>query len=231
MWDEWYAVSGNYMSTDLNENGRIVSYDPGQYHLDDVLAGKAVGHIRRPNGGVPFFDLPSKPFFMWLGPTAPHQPADPAPRHEDALANASLPRPPSFDEDDVSDKPAWIRDNPPLGLEHTAYTEDLHRKRLQSMLAVDDMIGELVEALKESGELDDTYIFFTSDNGFHLGIHRLSVGKWTAYEEDIRVPLIVRGPGVPEAACPKGGGWSTLCSTTTSRPPSPILVGSRPRCS
>jgi arylsulfatase A-like enzyme len=65
------------------------------------------------------------------------------------------------------------------------------------MLSVDDMIGRLVDALKESGELDNTYIFFTSDNGFHLGTHRLSVGKWTAYEEDIRVPLIVRGPGVP----------------------------------
>ena len=66
------------------------------------------------------------------------------------------------------------------------------------MLAVDDMVGELIKALHESGELDNTYIFFTSDNGFHLGEHRLSAGKWTPYEEDIRVPLIVRGPGVPE---------------------------------
>jgi N-acetylglucosamine-6-sulfatase len=60
------------------------------------------------------------------------------------------------------------------------------------------MIGDLMESLKESGELDDTFIFFTSDNGFHLGQHRLGAGKWTAYEEDIRVPLVVRGPGVPE---------------------------------
>jgi arylsulfatase A-like enzyme len=66
------------------------------------------------------------------------------------------------------------------------------------MLAVDDMIGDLVESLRETNELDDTYIFFTSDNGFHLGQHRLGAGKWTAYEEDIRVPLVVRGPGVPE---------------------------------
>jgi arylsulfatase A-like enzyme len=60
------------------------------------------------------------------------------------------------------------------------------------------MIGELLGALKASGELDNTYIFFTSDNGWHAGQHRLTTGKWTAYEEDIRVPLIVRGPGVPE---------------------------------
>jgi N-acetylglucosamine-6-sulfatase len=197
-WDQWYAVSGNYTSSDLNENGRIASYDPGRYHLDDVLAEKALGYIRDPNGNVPSFLVPDRPFFMWLGTKAPHQPADPAPRHEDALPNVSLPRPPSFDEQDVSDKPDWISDNPPLGPQQIADAEDLYRKRLQSMLAVDDAIGQLVNALKQSGELDNTYIFFTSDNGFHLGTHRLSIGKWTAYDEDIRVPLIVRGPGVPE---------------------------------
>ena len=197
-WDEWYAVSGNFMSTDLNENGKINHYDPGSDHFTDVLAERATDYIRDPNGRVPSFLVPDRPFFMWLGTTAPHQPAEPAPRHEDTLADVSMLRTPSFDEEDVSDKPAWIRDNPPLSPEQMALAEDLYRKRLQSMLAVDEMIGSLVSALKESGELDDTYIFFTSDNGYHLGIHRLSVGKWTAYEEDIRVPLIVRGPGVPE---------------------------------
>jgi N-acetylglucosamine-6-sulfatase len=197
-WDEWYAVSGNYKSSDLNENGRIVSYDPGRYHLDDVFAEKATDLIRDPSGNVPSFLVPDRPFFMWIGTKAPHQPADPAPRDENALPNVSLPRPPSFDEADVSDKPNWISDNPPLGPQQIADAEDLYRKRLQSMLAVDDAIGKLVNALKESGQLDNTYIFFTSDNGFHLGTHRLSIGKWTAYEEDIRVPLIVRGPGVPE---------------------------------
>ena len=197
-WDEWYAVSGNYTSSDLNENGSIVSYDPARYHLDDVFADKAVDFIRDPSGNVPSVLVPDRPFFMWIGTKAPHQPADPAPRYEDALPDVSLPRPPSFDEEDVSDKPDWISDNPPLGPQQIADAEDLYRKRLQSMLAVDDAIGQLVNALKASGELDNTYIFFTSDNGFHLGTHRLSIGKWTAYEEDIRVPLIVRGPGVPE---------------------------------
>jgi len=83
-------------------------------------------------------------------------------------------------------------------LDQKKYMEELHRKRLQSMLAVDDMIGDLIGALRKSGKLENTYIFFTSDNGFHLGEHRLSAGKWTPYEEDIRVPLVVRGPGVPE---------------------------------
>jgi arylsulfatase A-like enzyme len=197
-WDEWYAVSGNYMSTDLNENGTINHYDPEQDYLDDVLAERAAGYVGRPGGGAPSFFVPQKPFFMWLGTTAPHAPATPAPRHADALASVSLPKPPSFDEADVSDKPDWIRDNPPLNPDQIALAEDLYRKRLQSMLAVDEMIGQLVDTLQESGELENTYIFFTSDNGYHMGTHRLTTGKWTAYEEDIRVPLIVRGPGVPE---------------------------------
>jgi N-acetylglucosamine-6-sulfatase len=195
-WDEWYAMSGNFLSNDLNENGHIVSYDADRYHLDDVISEKASSyaeHAARPD--PPFFTA-NRPFLMWIGTKAPHQPATPAPRHLNDYPNLSLPHPPSFDENDVSDKPQWVSDNPPLSQEQNSYMKELYRKRLQSMLAVDDMIGELIKALKESGELDNTYIFFTSDNGFHLGEHRLGAGKWTPYEEDIRIPLIVRGPGV-----------------------------------
>jgi N-acetylglucosamine-6-sulfatase len=196
-WDEWYAVAGDYLSNDLNENGRVVRYDADSYHLDDVLSQKASDYITRTAGADPPFFTADRPFFMWLGTKAPHQPATPAPKYEGALPGARLPRPPNFDERDVSDKPAWIRNNPPLGREQILYMEELYRKRLQSMLSVDDLVGKLVASLRESGELDNTYIFFTSDNGFHLGEHRLGAGKWTPYEEDIRVPLIVRGPGVP----------------------------------
>jgi len=190
-WDDWYAVAGGHLSVDLNENGRIRHYDPERHHLDDVLAEKATGYVGHPPED-------GAPFFMWVGTQAPHAPANPAPRHEGTFPDARLPRPPSFNEGDVSDKPDWVRDNPTLDPREITLAQDLYRKRLQSMLAVDDMIGDLVDSLKESGELDDTYVFFTSDNGWHAGEHRLSPGKWTAYEEDIRVPLIVRGPGVPE---------------------------------
>ncbi|MDQ4126655.1 MAG: sulfatase [Actinomycetota bacterium] len=190
-WDDWYAIAGDYLSEDLNENGRVHHYDPERHHLDDVLAEKATAYVRRsPQNGAPFF--------MWLGTKAPHAPATPAVRHEDAFSDTRLPRSPSFDEEDVSDKPDWVRDNPPLGHKQIAPIEDLYRDRLRSMLAVDEMVGRLIDTLRESGELENTYIFFTSDNGWHAGEHRLSTGKWTAYEEDVRVPLIVRGPGVPE---------------------------------
>jgi N-acetylglucosamine-6-sulfatase len=197
-WDEWYAMSGNFLSNDLNENGHIVSYDTDGYHLDDVLSEKASEYAERAARPDPPFFTADRPFLLWIGTKAPHQPATPAPRDKNAYLDVSLPRPPSFDEGDVSDKPAWIRDNPPLSAEQKRYMEELYRKRLQSLLAVDDMIGELIKALRKSGKLENTYIVFTSDNGFHLGQHRLGAGKWTAYEEDIRVPLVVRGPRVPE---------------------------------
>jgi N-acetylglucosamine-6-sulfatase len=197
-WDEWYAVTGNYLSHTFNENGHLVNYEPESYYDTDVMSDKASDYITRTAGADPPFFTANRPFLMWIGTKAPHQPATPAPRDENAYPLLSLPHPPSFDEKDVSDKPGWISDNPPLSLEQKKYMQELYRKRLQSMLAVDDMIGELIKALHQSGELDNTYIFFTSDNGFHLGQHRLGAGKWTPYEEDIRVPLIVRGPGVPE---------------------------------
>src|SRR5918993_889669 len=197
-WDEWYAVTGNYLSHTFNENGHLVSYEPESYYDTDVISDKASDYITRTAGADPPFFTADRPFLMWIGTKAPPQPATPAPRAADSSPAVSMPRPPSFDEEDVSDKPDWVGDNPPLSLEQKRYMEELYRKRLQSMLAVDDMVGDLVGALQASGELDNTYIFFTSDNGFHLGQHRLGAGKWTPYEEDIRVPLIVRGPGVPE---------------------------------
>jgi N-acetylglucosamine-6-sulfatase len=197
-WDEWYAVTGNYLSHTFNENGHLVNYEPESYYDTDVMSDKASDYITRTAGPDPPFFTANRPFLMWIGTKAPHQPATPAPRDKKTYPDVSLPHPPSFDEKDVSDKPGWVSDNPLLSKEQKRYMEELHRKRLQSMLAVDDMIGDLVGALHDSGELDNTYIVFTSDNGFHLGQHRLGAGKWTAYEEDIRIPLIVRGPGVPE---------------------------------
>ncbi|MDP9412200.1 MAG: sulfatase [Actinomycetota bacterium] len=190
-WDDWYAIVGSHLSEDLNENGRVRHYGSERHHLDDVLAEKAAGYLPRAARS-------DAPFFMWVGTQAPHAPATPAPRHEEAFQDARLPRGPSFDEEGVWDKPGWVRDNPRLRHKRVEPMQDLYRDRLRSMLAVDEMVGRLVDALESRGELDNTYLFFTSDNGWHAGEHRLTAGKWTAYEEDIRVPLIVRGPGVPE---------------------------------
>jgi arylsulfatase A-like enzyme len=194
-WTEWYSpVAGNPYSNFnyvMNENGKLVRYGsrPEDY-LTDVVAGKSVDFIKRAAAE-------GRPFFIHLALYAPHSPATPAPRHAQLFADAQLPRPPSFNEADVSDKPSYIRNRPLLNAQQIAQMQDFYRKRLQSLQAVDEMIAGLIEALEATGQLENTYIFFTSDNGFHMGEHRLNSGKQTAYEEDIRVMLLVRGPGVP----------------------------------
>src|SRR5205823_10039579 len=104
---------------------------------------------------------------------------------------------PSFDQADVSLMPMFVRDLPQFTAQETAAIDDLYRKRIRSLQAVDRGVARLVRTLRTTGQLDNTYIVFTSDNGFHLGQHRMPAGKQTAYEEDIHVPLIVRGPGIP----------------------------------
>jgi arylsulfatase A-like enzyme len=96
----------------------------------------------------------------------------------------------------MNDKPKSVR-KPLLTAEEIGILDYQYRRRLQSLQAVNDMVAAIVRTLKNMGQLDNTYIVFTSDNGFHLGQHRMKAGKYTPYEEDIRVPLLVRGPGVP----------------------------------
>jgi arylsulfatase A-like enzyme len=135
---------------------------------------------------------------MWLGTHAPHKPAIPPPRYADRFPNAVAPRPPSFDEADVSDKPGWVRQKAPLTSTEKSGLDTFYRNRLRSMLAVDDLVGKVVDSLRDSGKLSNTYIVFTTDNGMSMGEHRRDIAKWSAYEEDMKVPLIVRGPNVPE---------------------------------
>jgi hypothetical protein len=138
------------------------------------------------------------PFFVYLAPYVLHEPLTPAPRHADLFPGAKAPRTPSFNEADVSDKAQYIRNRPLLSDAEIAAIDQYYRQRLQSLQAVDEMVAHVVTTLIATGQLDHTYIFFTSDNGFHLGQHRLLTGKRGPYEEDIRVTLLVRGPGVPE---------------------------------
>ena len=137
---------------------------------------------------------------MYVAPTAPHGPATPAERHKGAFSEEEPPRPPSFNEEDISDKPSQIQNAERISEEEASTIDDYYRQRLESMLAVDEMVGALVEELEAAGELDNTYIFFTSDNGFEQGEHRVQFGKNRPYEESARVPLFVRGPGVAVGA-------------------------------
>lgn len=194
-WDEWASpVAGNAYGEfkyALNENGVLVHYGTAEDdYLTDVLAAKAVRFITQAAKDA-------RPFFLFVATYAPHQPATPAPRYADALPDARGPRSPSYNEPDVSDKPHWIRAKRLLGAREERQMDELYRKRLQSMLAVEDLVERVLDTLRATGQLDRSYVFFTSDNGFHMGEHRLPAGKLTPYDEDIHVPLFVRGPDVP----------------------------------
>jgi N-acetylglucosamine-6-sulfatase len=131
-----------------------------------------------------------------------------APQFRHSYDDARMPTPPSYNEADVSDKPKWIRDNPRL--DSNCSTDegalDCHREAVQewrsrqeSLKSVDVMVGDLVGALAQTNQLDNTYIVFASDNGYLLYQHRLYAKGW-AYEESQGIPFVVRGPGVRRGA-------------------------------
>jgi N-acetylglucosamine-6-sulfatase len=189
-WDEWDVPTRKLYEEygyRLNENGELYDYGwSEQDYLSDVLAGKARD----------FITGSTEPFFLYLAPIGPHNPANPAVRHAAAFADVTAPRTPSFNQADVSKEPLWLRSLPQMDEQDTAAVDERYRTRLRSMLGVDDLVGTVVETLRAAGKLDNTYIIFTSDNGFHLGTHRLTQGKTTPFDEAIRVPFVVRGPGV-----------------------------------
>jgi arylsulfatase A-like enzyme len=147
-----------------------------QYQTD-LLARNAVQFINTTPA--------DKPLFLYLAPSAPHAPAIPADRHRRAATTrGGAPRVPSFDAGDMSHKRVKAADS-------------LYVKQLRAMFAVEDMIADVIDALREQNRLDNTYLFFASDNGLHHGEHGIVNNKNTPFEESIRTPLIVLGPGVP----------------------------------
>jgi arylsulfatase A-like enzyme len=142
----------------------------------------------------------SQPFFMHIAPWDTHEPLYIPLRHRGAYLGQRAPRPPSFDEADLSDKPSWMRDEPPVYARRAAEYDQLQVKRMQSALTLEDLCTNVLEALERTNQLDDTYLIFTSDNSFHLGLHRIGETKATPYVESHEVPFVVRGPGVPAGA-------------------------------
>ena len=192
-WSTWAAgMDDIYGQFDykLNVNGNEEAYGhrPADY-AGDVFAGKALDFI---DASV----AARKPYFLYLALISPHSPATAAPRHADLFPTAKVPRTPSFLETDISDKPPFYR-GPILKPKQIAVLDEAYRRRLRSLQSVDEAVAAIYQKLKHLGRLRDTYIVFTSDNGFRLGDHRLGIGKETGYEQDIHVPLIIRGPRVP----------------------------------
>jgi N-acetylglucosamine-6-sulfatase len=193
----------------VNENGTLRTYGAAgepDFYSTDFFA-------RRANELIAAAAPSSQPFFMSVAFVAPHsglpaEPDDPsglatpavAPRHANAFATVALPLTPSWNEADVSDKPVAMQLRRPISFERAGAIQEGYTQRLESLLAVDDAVESILAGLRAAGELDDTLILFTSDNGFFHGEHRVPAGKLLPYEPSIRLPLYMRGPGVPEGA-------------------------------
>jgi arylsulfatase A-like enzyme len=204
-YDEWHGSvdpsSYRFYGYTLNENGTLNTYEHA--YQTDLYARKAVNIINR---RAP----QAQPFYLAVAFLAPHsggprEPDDPtgqatpmpAPRHRNDFASTRLPRPPGFNEANVSDKPVGISNRPLLTPARIAKIRENYQQRLESLLAVDEAVARIVGALGSKGELANTLILFTSDNGFFHGEHRVPSGKVLPYEPSIRVPLILSGPGIP----------------------------------
>jgi arylsulfatase A-like enzyme len=186
-WRRWVAFSpsnvDNYFGYVLNVDGSLVPRGgPPEDYSTDVLAAEAEAFIR---------DNAANPFFVLLAPYGPHNPATPAPRHEDAFPGLRRWRPASYNEPDANDKPAWVRAREQLSPESRTALDGFRARQLRSLLSVDEAVARLLDVLTETGRLEDTLVIFMSDNGLLWGEHRLT-GKQAPYEESIRVPLVVR---------------------------------------
>jgi N-acetylglucosamine-6-sulfatase len=127
-------------------------------------------------------------------------PPRPAPRHENLLKDMKLDMDPSYNELDVSDKHPFIQALPLLTDEKTQDLVDDNRQRRQSLLAVDEAVNGIVKTLAKTGQLDNTYIVFVGDNGYVLGQHRISKGKYFPYEPALNIPFAMAGPGIKQGA-------------------------------
>lgn len=211
-WSQFVAATKPYDSYNywLNVNGKPEWHGSRpQDHITTQLQTRGVQFIRdsvRMN----------KPFMLELAPFAPHLPATPQPRDVGTYDSLKAPRPPSFDEADMSDKPPWLRNHRKLTKKWIRQIDEQFRNRVRSVQGVDRMITRVRDLLKSLGIDKHTYVIFTSDNGLHLGEHRLRQGKLTTFDTDIHVPLVAVGPKIPKGRVDKSLAANTdLCPTFT----------------
>ncbi|KAI0876424.1 arylsulfatase-like protein [Hypoxylon argillaceum] len=199
-----------YMNSTFQRNrDPPVSYE-GQYSVD-VLAEKAIGFLDEAHEA-------GKPFFIGLAPVAPHsdiqspafkhgnhsnltevqfRPPVSAERHAHLFQDAKVPRTANFNPDKPSGG-SWIRNLRKQDPGIVEYNDQFYVQRLRALQSVDELVDRVIRRLEDFGILDNTYVIYSTDNGYHIGQHRLNPSKQCSFEEDINIPLIIRGPGVPE---------------------------------
>ncbi|RWS10416.1 hypothetical protein B4U79_10786, partial [Dinothrombium tinctorium] len=194
-WKEWSALIRNsrFYNYTLNINGKKVKHGDNYYmdYFPDLITNSSLAFLRHSKR-----HFPDKPFLMVLGYPSPHGPEDAAPQYQHLFHNVTTHRTASWDYAPNPDKQWLLRHTRQMEQIHIDFTDLLHTKRLQTLQSVDDAVEKLYNELSSLGELNNTYILYTSDHGYHLGQFGLVKGKSMPFEFDVRLPFYVRGPHI-----------------------------------
>ncbi|XP_071964343.1 extracellular sulfatase Sulf-1-like isoform X1 [Antedon mediterranea] len=196
-WGEWVALLQNsrYYNYSINRNGNIHRHGDNYYrdYFPDLIANDSLTFFR-----LSKMNYPELPVAMVVSFPGPHGPEDGAPHYQHLFEGNQLHRTTTWNHVPNPDKHWIIQVMEPMTDLEIAFTDALQRKRLITLVSVDDAIQKLCQELESIGELDNTYIIFTSDHGYHLGQFGLVKGKSMPYDFDLRVPFLIRGPGIPQ---------------------------------
>ena len=174
------------------------TYNGGSCYSTSVIANQSIAWLKE----LQAEKAAAKPFFAYVAVKAPHIQDGPgwpvtlpAPWYNDSFPGVTAPRTPNWNKSCA--KHHWmIRTQPPMTDEQAFHSDALYRARWQSLLSVDDMVEGVVNQVEAMGATKKTYFIFTSDHGYRFGQYRMPQGKWNAYDNDLRIPFVIRGPGI-----------------------------------
>ena len=185
-WDEWISTNNGYAGFGYPANRNGVLSNPPE-HFTDYISAMGVSWIR----------TVQQPFFIELSPFSPHGPYTPPARYANSFLGAVMPKGPTYSAVPDAAAPAWLKVITPLTASKKADMDRKFIKRVQASKGVDDMIKAVRRKVADLGLTDNTYVIFTSDNGYHMGEYSLRPGKRTPFDVDIHVPFVIVGPRIP----------------------------------